>query len=890
MPDITGGAGTGSVGTPGLTRAVPLSGWFGSARSASIGGLYAAGAVGSITYNANPASTDWLLVDNADRLYPWGDYCGIPGGIPERTTIYAALGVSGQAPTYVQSVTAAQITAAIVSASAVFLATGIGQIVYLFPGTYNIGEVSFGNRSGVTVCGAGPGQTVIHTTGTYGFLSDSHSFSVSSRIAITNGTWLEAGSTYIILASAPTAAFSVGNLIMINQEDDHNLWGTDIGPYHRTAYTEPSGTPYYDAATGTYNGLMRFVSRITSVSGNRIDFAAPLPMTLTYALNPRAYPMSGGPPASLCGIEELTIDCGGTADAAIRFRSSDRCWVKDVEIYSCLAGHGAISYINSAQPEVRRCYIHDVPGYPDENEGMAIMLWYGGSNALIIDNIAYRTGQALMFNGASGCAVIHNYFWTLGGSFGGGHGDWLAYGINVNHGPHGFMNLYEGNIIPRFMNDAVHGSTSHQVLFRNQIHGLDGDTAVPGDRELVDICKCGYYHTLVGNILGDSSWTPAYYEVPPPTAIGHGPESSCIYQLGWGSGDSGDAQTQSYVFEFWTKALPDADVAATLLRHGNYDYYNHAVVWDAGIASQSIPDSLFYDSKPAWFGSMEWPPIGPDLATRVNDIPAKKRWDAYVISGVLADLFGDEGTETCDLYLDWHTGTDNDLITDAIAAGSCRPLSPTNVPDAYPGTTLTMMRIDADAASPASGFVSCGGSIYDIGDTTQGVAFDMSNAAREEMVMAFFPSGPNVASMGFMFRTDLNLEGAYWAPAGIGASGDWAFLGIRLISGVVRLYIHTSQGYSPTYVPLERNTWYWVTIQYNRTAGYAYAAVYDPATWAQVGTTVALAFGSSPPAAWFWCVGGQENQGNQTAAYWLYGPTIIDWTDGTFPLLPTPAA
>ena len=63
------------------------------------------------------AAYDWLLIDNADRLYPWADYCGIPGGIPNRTTIYTSLGVAGQAPTYAQSVTAAQVNAEIGRAS-----------------------------------------------------------------------------------------------------------------------------------------------------------------------------------------------------------------------------------------------------------------------------------------------------------------------------------------------------------------------------------------------------------------------------------------------------------------------------------------------------------------------------------------------------------------------------------------------------------------------------------------------------------------------------------------------------------------------------------------------------------------------------------------------------
>jgi hypothetical protein len=84
---------------------------------------------------------------------------------------------------------------------------------------------------------------------------------------------------------------------------------------------------------------------------------------------------------------------------------------------------------------------------------------------------------------------------------------------------------------------------------------------------------------------------------------------------------------------------PDGAVKSTLLRHGNYDYYHKDVVWDSGISSRALGASLFYSSKPAYFGSLQWPPIGPDVAGLVTPIPAQARWNAYQSSGVLSDLF-----------------------------------------------------------------------------------------------------------------------------------------------------------------------------------------------------------------------------------------------------------
>jgi hypothetical protein len=50
---------------------------------------------------------------------------------------------------------------------------------------------------------------------------------------------------------------------------------------------------------------------------------------------------------------------------------------------------------------------------------------------------------------------------------------------------------------------------------------------------------------------------------------------------------------------------------------------------------------MFYSSKPAYFGSLQWPPIGPDVAGLVTDSPARARWNAYSTSGNLDILFVD---------------------------------------------------------------------------------------------------------------------------------------------------------------------------------------------------------------------------------------------------------
>ena len=72
----------------------------------------------------------------------------------------------------------------------------------------------------------------------------------------------------------------------------------------------------------------------------------------------------------------------------------------------------------------------------------------------------------------------------------------------------------------------------------------------------------------------------------------------------------------------------DRNVKATILRHGNFDYVNNAVIWDATISDHAIPNSLFYSSQPSWWTSgLPWPPIGPDLTPRRGRIPAQVRYE-----------------------------------------------------------------------------------------------------------------------------------------------------------------------------------------------------------------------------------------------------------------------
>jgi PKD repeat protein len=526
----------------------------------------------------------------ADRLYDWASYSGIPGGIPNRTTIYQSFS-SGASSSSIQS--------AIASCPA-------GQVVYLGPGTYSSLTITSAHQC--TLRGAGPGQTIV----------SGRIYLNGGSIPADAGTWSNTralasgytkGSMSITLATAPGSGFAVGNLIQITQNDDYVL------VFHRTGNW-----------AGTKN--LRFTSRITSVSGNTIGLATPIPYSYSAGQNPIC--MSTSTSVVLCGVEDMTIN----GESPIVAEGTDRCWIKGLELTGYDNAGATFQYGNS-QSEMRRCYSHDPAGFPN-SDGYWFFMQYGGSCFRIEDNIAAHVASGILNSGAGGF-IGYNYVYDTRG--GGVQPTWIAVAFRSNHGPHSIMNLWEGNVGSRYQNDGYHGSGSHQVLFRNNFNGLDGPVGNTGERQLVDSCRGSYYESVVGNVLGDPSWVPYAYEAP---RDGADHNRGYIYVLGWGACDSTDPNnSDTPAWENFTPpggSYPDTNVAATMIRHANYDYYNRMTLYQSG-KSQAIPSSLVYASKPSYFGSLQWPPIGPDVGGLATAIPAQARWNAYLSSGSLADLF-----------------------------------------------------------------------------------------------------------------------------------------------------------------------------------------------------------------------------------------------------------
>jgi len=619
---------------------------------------------------AGPSRRSEVFAIPSDRLVDWS-HAGVPGGIPHREAIHRTLSPGA---------TASDINAAIAAAS------GGGKVVYLNAGTYHLTQgIRFGALREVTLRGAGPGKTIlVCNTASADIQTGGDSIYRKTGVATVGG--VGKGATSVTLANAPPSAARVGRLIAIQAAADYDLM------WHRVG--RPGATVHSHTA------------RITAIKGKTVSYSPPNLYLFPADRNPTV--KFAGAASDLCGIEDMTIRCGsGGPDRAMYIFGAHRFWVKGCEITGFQGTAGMIRCEYSCQLEFRRNYIHGSFNYPNNRDGFGIYLNDYTDHCVIEDNIFNRLGCGVLCSSSSGDYVGYNYFGDMGRTT--TVAGCIPSGINVNHQAHGLMGLYEGNIASWITNDGYHGSGSHHVLFRNWFNGRHSE--LTGHRWLITLARGSYYHSVVGNVLGDTTWTPDHYEMP---KTGGGHFVSCIYKIehpndgsiGFSYGLDGrgipwenwnqaaaEGTTATEVhfhrhvifspddgyyngFDVYNGALgaraairdydadngaeqvvfylssalpgqtsgqtieiqgPEWRIRGTLIRHANYDYYNKAVVYAE--APREIPDSLIYDSKPAWFGTLTWPPIGPDVSGYVTPIPAKWRWDKYISSRVLADLF-----------------------------------------------------------------------------------------------------------------------------------------------------------------------------------------------------------------------------------------------------------
>ncbi len=629
----------------------------------------------------------------ADRVTTWNP--GVPGGIPNRATVCANVSAStygngsSDATAGIQAAIDACPAGQIVQLSAGTFTLNGGNFLLVSKGITLRGagpaqttlQKTDGAKPGVEATGAHPSPIVILGPAQYasngGFASSTNlsadAVKGASSVTVASASGFAAGQTVLLdeLSGASWQTDPTGRGQIWASPDFRVVWqlhnpgqGTD------DPLTLPANAANQDAF-GWFSRLDRptaEIKQVASVSSNTVTFTTPIHISYRASHTAQLSRYSVAHTVN-AGIESLKVIGGDNGN--VRFQWCNACWAKSIDNTQWHDEGFAID--DSFRVEIRDFYVHDAAWAQPGGAGYAISLANGSSEVLIENGISVRANKVMVARSA-GAASVFGYNYVDDGYIN-TNGAWVEVGLNASHmvGPHHV--LFEGNYGFNFDSDKTHGNAIYHTIFRNhlsgtrapftnQLGGLVDDANQPGNgpraagtrtrsyfrellhelkvayrnggqasasdalqRDLIDDANqpgngprrtagagaYSYWHSFIGNVLGQPGKMGGWvYEAPRWALLGE----PTIWMLGW---------------DDWSPYPTDANVTATTLRHGNFDYLTNTVHWDPRISSRTLPASLYLTQKPAFFSAgrgYTWPWVDPTGSTKLYQLPAKVRYES----------------------------------------------------------------------------------------------------------------------------------------------------------------------------------------------------------------------------------------------------------------------
>lgn len=563
------------------------------------------------------------------------------GGIPNRTTVCATLTPLGSGK---------DDTGAIQNA---IESCPDGDVVSLSAGQFMIAEGNYVLiHKPVTLRGAGPGVTVLTRKGGAKLGSDQPGKNPSPLIILgpqrynndTTPTALTAdvkhGRYSVQVASAQ--GFSVGQVVLLDEASGAG-WQPDVeglgqiwaSPDYRVVWQKHNPTqqylddfakdeyPYQPGTAGCWfsncDRPTAEMHRIAAISGNTITFDSPA--TISYRTSHQAQLYSFQTALTeQAGLEQLTVKHGD--DDNIDFSWCANCWAQDVETTLWLGAGFSIS--NSFRVELNAFYAHK-PVWPVPGGGGYNISLADGSSEILIWNGISVLGNKVMVGRSAGAGSVTAYNYMDMG-FIGGTGAWQEAGLNNSHMVGSHHMLFEGNWAFNIDSDQTHGNAVYNTFFRNHTTGFRAkfkdylanvvvddlhQQQTNGPLRTASAHAYSYWNNFVGNVFGVKNKMDGF--IYGDEVLGNGDWRSQILMMGWD-----DQPNQVY----------DAQVIATNLVDGNYDYKTRSIKWDSGDTRHKLPKSLFLTKAPSFFTGYAWPWVDPTRKITLSTLPAKARYDA----------------------------------------------------------------------------------------------------------------------------------------------------------------------------------------------------------------------------------------------------------------------
>ncbi|MEO0480982.1 MAG: LamG-like jellyroll fold domain-containing protein [Planctomycetota bacterium] len=527
-------------------------------------------------------------------------------------------------------------------------------VVQLGPGRFNIGG-TLNIPSYVILRGTLDGtsrQTVLNQTFTGTLVSLSGgSNSTWGAVVPTAGTQFK-GASEITVSDA--SGINVGDIIAIDHRSDGTQWGPSDGSFENNSPVETnkfvawvSSLWYqrqpYSVGSGVQglfpdsNGWRHISQRceVLAKNGNTLTIYDPdaevtgSPLHVTFYDEPEVYRASGvADVRRYAGLESLRIDPNGTnGQRVVLLQSAYCCWVKNIEIDGSAnrwSGRHIQLYGHTYRCEIRDSYFHESSNYNQGANAYGIVV--GGSENLVENNIAIDLNKPIVCENTCGGNVIsYNY---VDNAVIGSLTNWFHEAAISTHASFCHWDLFEGNQTPNITIDSTHGNNGWEVAFRNWCFGRNSNGHATAYERAISVDGWNWEVTSVGNVLWGPTtgpevnnliWEPSMGSNP----VFNGPEH--VYLLGSNAWDpvsrnkpGADFGDDGMAFEFFH-------------RHLDFDYKTNSQYNNPENPVNVLPPSLYLETRPAFFGNLEWPwinPAGSSHGERVRVLPAKARYDA----------------------------------------------------------------------------------------------------------------------------------------------------------------------------------------------------------------------------------------------------------------------